>query len=175
MTARLWTLIKTLLFTAIGPGTVAVYIPLRLHIGLLATRPSGAVGAVAAGLLAFGLGLYLVCAWTFAVVGLGTPAPIDPPTRLVVHGPYRWTRNPMYVAVLSVLAGEALIARSAALGMYVAAVLLGFNAFVLLFEEPVLRHRFGPAYGEYCARVPRWIPIRPSPSRGPRVREAEVE
>ena len=91
------------------------------------------------------------------MVGLGTPAPIDPPKTLVVRGPYRWTRNPMYVAVLAVLIGECVVTQSAALAEYSVAVFFGFYAFVLFYEEPTLGHKFGDEYRQYCARVPRWI------------------
>jgi hypothetical protein len=89
--------------------------------------------------------------------GRGTPAPIDPPKTLVARGPYRWTRNPMYVAVTSVLIGECMMTRSPSLWRHALAVFVGFNLFVRLYEEPTLREKFGDEYGAYCARVPRWI------------------
>src|SRR5919198_1431798 len=96
----------------------------------------------------------------FAVVGLGTPVPFDPPKRLVMRGPYGWTRNPMYVGMISILVGEAVMERSVVLAEYAVAVLIGFFAFVVLYEEPTLRAKFGAAYDEYRGRVPRWIGIR---------------
>ena len=106
-----------------------------------------------------GVALYAACAvWGFALRGKGTPAPIDPPKRLVVEGPYRFVRNPMYWSVACVMMGEALAFRSLWLAE-VACVFLAFAAlFVMIFEEPVLRHKFGPEYEEYCRRVPRWLP-----------------
>ncbi len=151
---------KTAIFTVLVPGTVGGYVPYRLTDGAIGRPPTDPIGYVGLLPLAFGVALYLRSAWQFAVTGLGTPAPIDPPKTLVVRGPYRLTRNPMYVAVLSVLAGEMLMVRSAALVEYGLAVFAAFYAFVLLYEEPMLRWKFGDSYRDYCARVPRWI-IRP--------------
>jgi len=152
-----WTLVKTAIFTVVLPGTVAVYLPNAVTGGAIMNGPRNAAGYAGLALLAFGLALYLRCAWDFATVGLGTPAPIDPPKTLVARGPYRWTRNPMYVAVTTVLAGEWMMTRSSALGWYVLTVFIAFNAFVMLYEEPTLRAKFGDDYRQYCARVRRWI------------------
>jgi len=105
-----------------------------------------------------GVAILLKCAWDFAVVGLGTPAPIDPPKSLVVNGLYRFVRNPMYVGVALVLFSEAVLFSSLTLLEY--ALLVGgfFSLFVLSYEEPTLRKKFGTSYQEYCQAVPRWIP-----------------
>jgi protein-S-isoprenylcysteine O-methyltransferase Ste14 len=157
MWSQLRALIKTAIFTIFIPGTVAVYVPYRLTRGAIAQPPSDRIGVLALLPILFGIGVHLYSAWHFAVTGLGTPAPIDPPKTLVVRGPYRLTRNPLYVGVVSVLFGEALMVRSLTLTEYAAAVFLAFYAFVLVYEEPVLRDKFGAAYAEYCAKVPRWI------------------
>jgi protein-S-isoprenylcysteine O-methyltransferase Ste14 len=157
MGSQLRALIKTAIFTIFIPGTVAVYVPYRLTRGAIAQPPSDRIGVLALLPILFGIGVHLYSAWHFAVTGLGTPAPIDPPKTLVVCGPYRLTRNPLYVGVVSVLFGEALMVRSLTLTEYAAAVFLAFYAFVLVYEEPVLRDKFGAAYAEYCAKVPRWI------------------
>jgi protein-S-isoprenylcysteine O-methyltransferase Ste14 len=94
----------------------------------------------------------------FAIQGLGTPAPVAPPQRLVVTGLYRYVRNPIYVAVTSLIFGQGLLLGSMALLEYGLVVWLGFFAFVLLYDEPTLRGKFGKEYEDYCARVPRWIP-----------------
>ena len=157
MWPRLWAVAKTIVFTIFVPGTIAGYVPYRLTRGAIAVLPADWLGFLGLLPAAFGVGLYLHSAWQFAVTGLGTPAPIDPPKTLVVRGAYRWTRNPLYVAVTSVLLGEVLMVRSAALAHYAAAVFAGFFAVVLVYEEPVLRAKFGGAYEDYCARVPRWL------------------
>lgn len=153
------TWLKTLLFTVIVPGTVAIYIPRWL----LATEQAqasfdlGAARYLSLVLMALGAALYAWCAWDFTFTGKGTPAPLDPPKELVVRGLYRYTRNPMYVGVLTVLLGEALWFGSRRLLGYAGVVALFFNLFILLYEEPYLRWRFGDAYRRYCAAVPRWF------------------
>ena len=94
----------------------------------------------------------------FAVKGLGTPAPVFPPRHLVVSGLYCYVRNPMYVAVIAVIAGQALVFANLRLLAYGAAVWLAFHLFVLFFEEPTLQRAFGAEYEAFCAAVPRWTP-----------------
>jgi len=94
----------------------------------------------------------------FALVGLGTPAPVAPTRHLVVTGFYRYVRNPMYVGVLVIILGNALILGNAAIFAYAALIALGFAAFVMGYEEPTLRRLFGADYLEFCANVPRWLP-----------------
>ncbi|HMD37250.1 MAG TPA: isoprenylcysteine carboxylmethyltransferase family protein [Vicinamibacterales bacterium] len=151
-----WTLFKTAIFTVVLPGTIAVYVPHGVSRGAIFNVPRDAIGYAGVVPIVSGIVLYLRCAWDFAA-GLGTPAPIDPPKMLVVRGPYRWTRNPMYVAVTSVLVGEWTTTRSAPLGWWALTVFIGFNLFVLLYEEPTLRGKFGEEYERYCRTVPRWI------------------
>ncbi len=157
-----WTALKTLVFAAVVPGTVTVFLPFAL----LTSRPAAGrfnslplqiagVLAVLAGALAGGW-----CFWLFVSEGKGTPAPIDPPKTLVVSGPYRFTRNPMYLAVTTILLGESAFFGSGALLLYAGLCLIGFNLFVRFYEEPALRRKFGPAYDEHCRTVSRWIPGR---------------
>jgi len=94
----------------------------------------------------------------FAWEGRGTPAPIAPTEELVITGPYRWVRNPMYVAVVAAIIGQGLLLRQVSLLIYAAAVAGAFFTFVKLYEEPVLSERYGEAYGRYQAAVPGWIP-----------------
>jgi protein-S-isoprenylcysteine O-methyltransferase Ste14 len=104
----------------------------------------------------------------FAVQGLGTPAPAFPTRHLVVAGPYRYVRNPMYIAVASVILGQGLVLGSVPLLEYGGLVWLAFHLFVLLYEEPVLRASFGSEYRVFCAEVPRWIPrVTPRSSHPP--------
>jgi protein-S-isoprenylcysteine O-methyltransferase Ste14 len=150
-------LAKTALFTLVVPGTVAVIVPRALaRAAGPAAAPPLPLAAVALALGAAGAALYLVCAFDFARAA-GTPAPIDPPKALVARGPYRFSRNPMYVAVLAVVLAQALWHRSAALAAYAAAVATAFHLFVVLYEEPALARSFGDAYARYRARVPRWV------------------
>jgi protein-S-isoprenylcysteine O-methyltransferase Ste14 len=94
----------------------------------------------------------------FALQGVGTPAPVFPTKQLVVTGLYRFVRNPMYVAVVSVILGQGLVLGSIRILEYGALVWLAFHLFVLPYEEPILRASFGPEYEQFCAAVPRWVP-----------------
>src|SRR5262245_29220104 len=108
--------LKNLLFTLVIPGTFGVYLPLWLAQAPLRIR--GATGAIGLLLLALGAAIYLWCLWDFATFGRGTPAPIDAPKKLVVRGLYRWTRNPMYVGVLIIIAGWSTLFRNSTLVLY---------------------------------------------------------
>lgn len=150
--------IRTLIFTVFIPGFWTVMMPYWLL--PRGARPE-ARGAAAAGWLLIGSGvaLYLACAfWGFAIRGKGTPLPLDPPRKLVVVGPYRVVRNPMYWSVASVMLGEAAVFHSVALLKLVAAFAVGVVLFVLFVEEPALKQKFGVEFEEYCRRVPRWLP-----------------
>jgi len=110
--------------------------------------------------IALGAAMYLRCAWDFTFAGKGTPAVWDPPKRLVSRGLYRFVRNPMYVGIELILAGEAVAFTSLILAAYAALVWLWFHLFVVYYEEPTLKKKFGAAYEDYCRVVPRWIPNR---------------
>ena len=151
-------ILRTLLFTIFIPGFWTVAMPYWM-------LPRGArpdthgAGATGWALMVAGVVLYLMCAfWGFALRGKGTPLPLDPPKKLVVEGPYRVVRNPMYWSVASVMLGEAAIFHSVALVELAGVFAVGVILFVLLFEEPQLRRKFGAEYEEYCRRVPRWLP-----------------
>jgi protein-S-isoprenylcysteine O-methyltransferase Ste14 len=155
-----WALFKTAVFTLVVPGSVGVLIPRWV---LVDTGGSYSVPTIAwrwIGLfpLIAGACFYFECAWDFAVTGLGTPAPIDMPRKLVVKGLYRFVRNPMYVGVAWFVAGQAIVFGSIPVVIYIAGVWLCFHLFVMIHEEPTLRRKFGAEYEEYCRRVPRWLP-----------------
>jgi len=98
----------------------------------------------------------------FALQGLGTPAPVFPTRHFVVTGWFRYVRNPMYVAVVSIIVGQGLLFGNVSVLEYGAAVWVAFFLFVLLYEEPTLRRTFGDEYEQFRANVPRWIPrLRP--------------
>ena len=151
--------LKTLIFTVLVPGTVTVLVPyLLLSSGFeLFSIEIGIFRFLGFVPMLLGTWMYLSCAWDFTVVGEGTPAPIDPPKELVVRGLYRFVRNPMYVGVALVLFGGAVLFQSGMLFVYAALVLLGFHLFVVYYEEPTLRRKFGESYEQYCRRVPRWV------------------
>jgi protein-S-isoprenylcysteine O-methyltransferase Ste14 len=155
-------LFKNVLFTVLLPGTATVFIPYRILAasGQLNRPDIGAVRYVGLVPILFGGAIYLSSIWRFAHIGRGTPAPIDPPKTLIVSGAYRVTRNPMYVAVLSVILGESALFASGQLLVYGLAFLAASYSFVLLYEEPTLRRTFGSSYDAYCATVPRWLFMR---------------
>jgi protein-S-isoprenylcysteine O-methyltransferase Ste14 len=108
--------------------------------------------------MAIGAAIYFWCACDFASTGKGTPAPFDPPKHLVARGLYRFVRNPMYVGVLLTLLGEAWLFSSRTLVIYAAIVITWQHLFVVFYEEPALKRKFGESYSDYVARTPRWIP-----------------
>lgn len=156
--------LSSLAFLFAAPGTVAGVGPWwitgwRFHDGPLALRLLGVV------LIGSGLYLLIECFARFALQGRGTPAPIAPTERLVVGGPYRRVRNPMYAAVVALILGQAALFEDPRLVGYAAAVWLAFHLFVLFYEEPTLRRTFPHDYRAFVAAVPRWLP-RLTPWRG---------
>jgi protein-S-isoprenylcysteine O-methyltransferase Ste14 len=154
--------LRNFLFSVVVPGSGGIYLP-----WLILTRHGAAPTPVAwpaAAVIAIGVGLYLWCLWVFAVVGRGTPGPWDPPRRLVAVGPYRWVRNPIYLAALLIVLGEAWLFGSAALLLYAVVVAVAFHLLVVDYEEPRLRGQFGEQYETYRRAVSRWIPRPPRAS-----------
>jgi len=152
-------IIRNIIFTILKPGVVVGLIPYIIlrdkwdgidlfssiyqHIGLV--------------LITAGLIILLHCIIRFVVEGRGTLSPIDPTQRLVVKGLYKYTRNPMYLGVSSILVGESLFTRSNDLWIYTLIVFIVFNIFIFLIEEPRLRKDFGEEYRQYFENVGRWI------------------
>jgi protein-S-isoprenylcysteine O-methyltransferase Ste14 len=113
-------------------------------------------------LVAAGAAVLLHAFARFVIEGLGTPAPVAPPERLVVGGLYRYVRNPMYLAVAATIVGQALILGRPGLLLYAAAFGAAVWSFVRFYEEPTLARRFGADYDAYRRAVPRWWPKRPA-------------
>ena len=158
--------LRSVFFTILQPGTVAVLIPYwvissRSDVVLTSQQPLRYLGLP---LIVIGAATLLWCIWDFFASGRGTISPIDPPKHLVVRGLYRYVRNPMYVAVVIVLLGEAIFFMSQAVLIEAAIFFVLANLFVMLYEEPTLRRKFGDSYENYTQRVGRWIPKPPSPS-----------
>ena len=163
---RFLAILGSAVFLVIAPGTVAGYVPWLICrwqvrpplLGISLFRVTGVL------LILTGLPVLLDSFARFAIQGLGTPAPVFPTKHLVISGLFRYVRNPMYVAVLSLIIGQGLLFGSVSVLAYGIAVWLGFSLFVLAYEEPVLRKTFGAEYEEFCANVPRWIPrLKPWP------------
>jgi protein-S-isoprenylcysteine O-methyltransferase Ste14 len=149
-------LIRNVLFTVIVPGTFGGYLPVLLARGVQPT--SGPALPLSLALFALGAACYLWSVWNFARRGHGTPLPIDPPKKLVVEGPFRYTRNPMYLGLFLALLGWTLRYQTLGLVLYSLAVAAVVNLFVIGYEEPHLRRTFGHEYDAYRAHVPRWLP-----------------
>ena len=152
---------KNVLFTLIVPGAAGVYLPLSL-VSDRAVTSQWLLLASGLVLLGLGVSIYAWCVWDFAAYGLGTPLPLDAPKNLVARGLYRVTRNPMYLGVLGVILGWAVLYGEGVLLAYLAVVGLCFHLFVVSYEEPQLRKLFGADYAAYCSKVPRWLPRLPS-------------
>ena len=146
-------------FLVLVPGAVAGLIP-WLITGCSANEwwpPLRVLGGL---LVLVGLAVLLPAFVRFVIEGIGTPAPVAPARHLVVGGPYRYVRNPMYLAVGALILGQALLLGQAVLLLYLAAFALTVAAFVHGYEEPTLSRRFGWQYDEYRRHVPPWWPRR---------------
>ncbi len=157
---RFWASLGSLVFFIIAPGTILGFIPWSLthwHIGppFLGIEVLRWVGVA---LIVLGLLPLLSSFARFAWDGLGTPAPIAPPTRLVVTGFYRHVRNPIYVALLVILLGEALLFGDERVAVWGVLFWMFTFAVVVIIEEPELRRQFGTEYETYCRNVRRWLP-----------------
>jgi protein-S-isoprenylcysteine O-methyltransferase Ste14 len=161
---RLRAAIGSLVFLVVAPGVVAGAIPYALT-GWESSDPP-LVLVVAGSVLAAAGAIVLLHAFArFVVEGIGTPAPIAPTEHLVVGGAYRYVRNPMYLAVGSVILGQALLLGQAVLLTWLAIFAVAVNGFVHFYEEPTLSARYGAEYDAYRRTVPRWVPRLRRPRR----------
>ncbi len=162
--------LRAILFTILIPGTIAVYVPrwfARLYPEQL---DIGAIRYVGMLMMLGGFLFYLLSAIAFLIKGGGTPAiwftkPLkfligEEPGKLVSNSLYRFTRNPMYLGVVSFVLGEALWFQLQSVLIYGAALWLMFHFVVVFIEEPHLKRKQGLQYEEYCSAVPRWIGLR---------------
>lgn len=154
------TILKSLFFLILVPGTVVGYIPFVF----LQNGPyiqTGFLIYLALPLWMIGGAMLLWCFWDFLAIGHGTPAPIDPPKELIVAGLYRYVRNPMYVGVLLMLLAHFLWFGFWLLLGYAVFFFVAFHMFVINYEEPTLTKKFGKSYKAYLKQVPRWVPRKP--------------
>jgi protein-S-isoprenylcysteine O-methyltransferase Ste14 len=160
MKAKVGPALGSLIFFVLAPGTVAGWLPYIISrwrfeppfLGVPAVRVVGGV------LIVLGVACLVHCFARFALEGRGTPAPVAPTETLVVSGLYRYVRNPMYVAVVSIIVGQGVLLGNPSLLGYAGIVWLMFHAFVLAYEEPTLRRSYGDSYVAYQANVRRWLP-----------------
>ena len=152
--------IKAALATILVPGLGCVLAPYTIlratHLPL--DSPIWVLQILAIVIAALGWGMIIWVSYAFVSLGKGTPIPIEPPTRLVVSGLYRYLRNPMYTGALLVILAEALYFGALALVLYAAGLCVVFQTFLVWLEEPQLKRRFGGAYLDYLNEVPRWMP-----------------
>ena len=155
----MFVIVRTITYASLFIGLLLVYLPARILAWSGIVRPAAMDWPQIAGLVigTSGAVVALSCVCAFAFIGKGTPAPFDPPRRLVVRGPYHFVRNPMYAG--AALASPALLSSiSPSSCSPSVAFLLVTHLFVVLYEEPTLRRLFGPDYQDYCQRVHRWFP-----------------
>lgn len=157
---RRQSLVRSAVFTIVVPGTMGGLIPYLLtgwrRIGDLFGLPGGWIAGVI--LIALGLPVLLAAIYKFASDGLGTPLPAAPTQSLVVTGPHRYVRNPMYLAVATTIVGQALVLGQPVLVWYAGIFVLATATFVYVYEQPTLRKQFGDEYRRYCESVPAWLP-----------------
>ena len=165
---KIWAAIGSLIFLVVAPGTVAGLGPWWLTgwaVGEAPPQVEAPLRIVGAVLVLVGASALLHAFGRFVLEGLGTPAPVAPPERLVIGGLYRYVRNPMYLAVLLTIVGEALVLLQPVLLAYAVVVGVAMAGFVYGYEEPTLSGRFGAEYDAYRRAVPAWWPrLRPWPS-----------
>ncbi len=150
-------ILKTLLYLMFVAGLFALYVPLAF----LRTGPrieTSVLSFLAIPLWLIGSVTILWCFWAFTFKGRGTPNPTDPPRELVTTGPYHYVRNPGYVGVVFIFLGHFLWFGYWALLNYATLAFIGVHLFVILYEEPTLKRKFGNSYENYLKTVPRWIP-----------------
>jgi len=153
-------LLRSIFFTFLLPGTVTVLIPYWIisSRGFENFSNHRVVRYLGVPLIVIGGAGLLWCIWEFFSEGRGTLAPVDPPKHLVVRGLYRPVRNPMYVSVLTILIGEAILFASTSILIEAGVFFVLAYLFVVGYEEPTLRRQFGESYDRYSQTVGRWIP-----------------
>ena len=153
------TALKSLFFLILVPGLFVGYIPFAFLMDGSYIE-TGFLTYLALPLWVIGGFMVLGCFWSFLIKGKGTPAPIDPPKELVITGLYNFTRNPMYVGVLAMLISYFLWFGYWDILLYTACFFIAFHIFIIAYEEPTLKRKFGGDYEDYLERVPRWLPKR---------------
>ena len=156
----MYAIVRAITYATLFVGLLLIYLPGRVLSWSGIARPTAIEGPQIVGTVIGSTGAVVAvwCILTFAWIGNGTPAPFDPPRRLVIRGPYRVVRNPMYVGAGLVLAGAALFYESVPLLAYDGIFVLACHLFVVWYEEPTLRRSFGAEYEAYCHRARRWWP-----------------
>ena len=158
----MFVLFRAIAYAAVFIGFVLGYLPGRFlsWSGIAEPTTTGAPQVAGMTVVAIGTAIALWCVFTFVFIGKGTPAPFDPPRKLVIRGPYRFVRNPMYIGAGMTIAGAAVYYQSLSILSYTCLFFLITHLFVVFYEEPTLRRTFGDEYEAYFGRVRRWLPRR---------------
>lgn len=156
----MFVLARAVTYAVLFIGLVLIFVPASIlsWSGIVYPQNIGAPQIAGVIVGAAGAVIALWCVFTFSTIGKGTPAPFDPPRRLVIQGPYRFVRNPMYIGAGVALASAALFYESLPLLGYTCVFFLITHLFVMFYEEPTLRRTFGQDYEAYCHKVGRWWP-----------------
>jgi len=156
----MFVIVRALTYAALFIGLVLIYVPAQILFRAGIVRPEAIGLSQIIGMFIGTLGGVIAfwCIFTFITIGKGTPAPFDPPRKLVTRGPYQFVRNPMYIGAGITLIGASLFYSSFAILGYVGVLIVIVHSFVVLYEEPTLRGTFGQEYEEYCRKVRRWLP-----------------
>jgi len=160
----MFVIVRAIIYATIFVSLVLVLLPAQLLSAAGLSRPetTGVAQVIGLVVLILGMTLALWCVAVFAILGKGTPAPFDPPRKLVVRGPYRFVRNPMYIGAGMALSGAALYFRSVEILWYFFGLVIVVFLFIVFYEEPTLRRMFGEEYEEYCRKVRRMLPRWPN-------------
>jgi protein-S-isoprenylcysteine O-methyltransferase Ste14 len=159
-----WLLLKNLAYILVVPAVIAGWLPLRVFERRAHWPEAWGWAQWTGGALVLpGVAVFLLCVWILAVRGQGTPAFVDPPKKLTKRGPYKWVRNPMYLAFIAWVAGEAVFFQSWHIGVYFVCLVCALHLLVVLHEENGLRFRHGAVYEDYKREVGRWLPRKPRP------------
>ena len=153
-------IVRAIVYGTLFIGLVLIYVPAQLLSWSGIIRPATIEAPQIIGMIVGAIGalIALWCVFIFATIGKGTPAPFDLPHRLVLRGPYRFVRNPMYIGAGFALAGAALFYESILLLLYLCLFFLVTHLFVIWYEEPTLLRMFREEYEVYCRSVRRWLP-----------------
>lgn len=156
----MFALVRAITYAALFIGLVIIFGPSRLlsWFGIVHPVVIGVQQVVGMIIGAAGAAIALWCVFVLVFIGKGTPAVFDPPRRLVIQGPYRFVRNPLYLGASLVLAGAALFYESLPILGFTVLFVLATHCFVVYYEEPTLRRTSGQEYEAYCGRVRRWWP-----------------
>jgi protein-S-isoprenylcysteine O-methyltransferase Ste14 len=150
--------LKTILYMGFMHGFFTYYIPYQIASRDFLIFNTGNFAYLSIPLYFIGTLIIIWCSVDMVKRGLGTPAHVDPPKKLIITGLYRYTRNPIYLGALFILLGYIFGFGSGIMILYFLLFVLAYQILITLIEEPILRNTFGKDYEEYCKKIPRWIP-----------------